>query len=70
MYCRSETSNFYIRKKSRIFIASMSRFTFQCIVGCIFHRAVEGYRGSTAYAGNVKKAARRETCAETFYDAF
>jgi hypothetical protein len=31
---------------------------------------VEGYRGSTAYAGNVKKAARRETCAETFYDAF
>jgi hypothetical protein len=25
---------------------------------------------STAYAGNVKEAARRETCAETFYDAF
>jgi hypothetical protein len=31
---------------------------------------VEGYGGSTAYAGNVKEAARRETCAETFYDAF
>jgi hypothetical protein len=31
---------------------------------------VEGYGGSTAYAGNVKKAARRETCAETFYDTF
>jgi hypothetical protein len=31
---------------------------------------VEGYRGSTAYAGNVKETARRETCAETFYDAF
>jgi hypothetical protein len=32
--------------------------------------SVEGYGGSTAYAGNVKEAARRETCAETFYDAF
>jgi hypothetical protein len=31
---------------------------------------VEGYGGSTAYAGNVKEAARREICAETFYDAF
>jgi hypothetical protein len=35
-----------------------------------FVSAVEGYGGSTAYAGNVKKAARRETCAETFYDTF
>jgi hypothetical protein len=33
-------------------------------------KIVEGYGGSTAYAGNVKEAARRETCAETFYDAF
>jgi hypothetical protein len=32
--------------------------------------SVDGYGGSTAHAGNVKKAARRETCAETFYDAF
>jgi hypothetical protein len=31
---------------------------------------VEGYGGSTAYSSNVKEAARRETCAETFYDAF
>jgi hypothetical protein len=23
-----------------------------------------------AYAGNIKEAARRETCAETFYDVF
>jgi hypothetical protein len=36
----------------------------------LFVTTVEGYGGSTAYAGNVKKAARRETCAETFYDAF
>jgi hypothetical protein len=34
-----------------------------------FDKTVEGYGGSTAYAGNVK-AARCETCAETFYDAF
>jgi hypothetical protein len=33
-------------------------------------QTVEGYGGGTAYAGNVKAAARRETCAETFYDAF
>jgi hypothetical protein len=32
--------------------------------------SVEGYGGNTPYAGNVKKAARCETCAETFYDAF
>jgi hypothetical protein len=31
---------------------------------------IEEYGGSTAYAGNVKAAARRETCADTFYDAF
>jgi hypothetical protein len=27
------------QRKSRIFIASMSGFTFQCIVGCIFYSA-------------------------------
>jgi hypothetical protein len=32
--------------------------------------SVEGYGGSTAYSANVKEVARRETCAETFYDAF
>jgi hypothetical protein len=52
---------------------------FDSTVGCkktgtvrikLTHFYVEGYGGSTAYAGNVKEAARRETCAETFYDAF
>jgi hypothetical protein len=40
------------------------------LLPCVLCEPVEGYGGCTAYAGNVKEAARRETCAETFYDAF
>jgi hypothetical protein len=58
-----------VTKNHQNLLPTQSVLVAHTVLFCTFE-PVEGYGGSTAYAGNVNAAARRETCAETFYDAF